>query len=69
MQILFMGKESMSADAGYNRLGAFNEAPSKSVPNYELWTPRQERWQPVIDGAMQHVGNLARVLPGWWQHA
>lgn len=41
------------------RLGTLDEAPSNLVPNYELWTPRREHWQPVVAGAMQHVGNRA----------
>ncbi len=41
------------------RLGTLDEAPSNLVPSYELWTPRRERWQPAVAGAMQHVGNRA----------
>ena len=39
------------------RLRALDEAPSDLMPGYELWTPRRERWQHPVAGAVQHPGN------------
>ena len=39
------------------RVGAFDDAPSGLLPNYELWLSRRERWLRPIEGAEQHTGN------------
>ncbi len=39
------------------RLGALDEAPSDLSPDYELWTPRRERWLRPVAQAKQHLGN------------
>lgn len=39
------------------RLGALDAAPSGLTPDYELWTPRRERWLIPVAGSAQHPGN------------
>jgi hypothetical protein len=39
------------------RIGALDEAPSGLTPEYELWVPRREHWQPELPGAVQHQRN------------
>ena len=39
------------------RLGALDEAPSGLTPEYELWTPRRERWLAPVVGAVQYHSN------------
>jgi len=39
------------------RLGCLDDAPTDLTPEYELWTPRRERWLAPVGGSAQHSGN------------
>jgi hypothetical protein len=48
-------------------LGSFDEGPSDLIPQYELWTPRREKWMQELPWADQFKGDRNDAGGDWRQ--
>jgi hypothetical protein len=56
---------SLRPDEAEIMVGSLDDAPSKLIPTYEIWTPRRESWLHGLPWADQYEGDRTAETGTW----